>query len=75
MAKTLSLEEAKNFVRVNIVSPGAIYTEMLRDVFQKSSGVAEISDEVLKDTMVTQLQPLRRLGMPHHIGKAVAFLV
>ena len=38
MAKVMALEEAKHEVRVNVVSPGAILTEMLRDIFHRESG-------------------------------------
>ena len=34
LAKTLALEEAAHKVRVNVVSPGAVFSEMSMGVFQ-----------------------------------------
>ncbi len=34
MAKVLALEEAPNKVRVNLVSPGAIFTDMMKSFYE-----------------------------------------
>ena len=38
LAKTLALEEAPHGVRVNLVSPGAILTDMVRNFVKDSAG-------------------------------------
>ncbi len=67
MAKVLALEEAPNHVRVNLVSPGAILTDMMRSFYEDKSE-AEV-EKILHD-----MQPLPRTGQPQDIGNTVAFL-
>ncbi len=43
VAKNMALEEAKHEVRVNVVSPGAIFTDMLRAAFKDASGTSEVT--------------------------------
>ncbi len=38
LAKNLAIEEAKSGVRVNVVSPGAVVSDMLRGAFKSASG-------------------------------------
>ncbi len=68
LAKTLALEEAANRVKVNVVSPDAIMSEIVtKQAFQG------ITEEQAKK-ILEKIQPLPRTGMPGDIGSAVAFL-
>ena len=62
---TLSREEARNNIRVNAVAPGAIDTPM-NDALKADPNLLE---------RVTSLIPMRRLGQPDEVAKAVAFLL
>jgi NAD(P)-dependent dehydrogenase (short-subunit alcohol dehydrogenase family) len=62
---TLSREEARNNIRVNAVAPGAIDTPMNTQLK---------NDPQLLDT-VTSLTPMRRLGAPEEVARAVVFLL
>jgi 3-oxoacyl-[acyl-carrier protein] reductase len=62
---TLSREEARNNIRVNAVAPGAIDTPM-NDPLKGDPKLLE---------KVTSLIPMRRLGRPEEVAKAVAFLL
>jgi len=64
LTKTAAVEYGKYGIRVNAVSPGAVRTEMLLDVFG--------SEEAL-DRMGTA-HPLGRIGRPEEIADAVAWL-
>lgn len=63
LAKALARESARYRVRVNVVAPGFIETDMLRDVPDKVKGriLAEI--------------PVGRFGQPEEVAWAVAFLL
>jgi 3-oxoacyl-[acyl-carrier protein] reductase len=62
---TLSKEEARNNIRVNAVAPGAIDTPM---------NIPLKNDQKLLDRIIS-LTPMRRLGKPEEVAKAVAFLL
>ena len=47
LAKTMALEEARHDVRVNVVSPGAILTGMIKKVFEGGAG-GELSLEQVR---------------------------
>ena len=64
MTKTAAVEYGKYGIRVNAVSPGAVRTEMLREVF---------GDETALDRMAS-VHPLGRIGHPEEIADAVAWL-
>lgn len=68
MTRTLAVELAPRSIRVNAISPGMVPTE-----FQGKMGVPP---EVVESfyTLVTNQTPLRRLGRPDEIAKAVLFL-
>ncbi|MCI0370739.1 MAG: 3-oxoacyl-[acyl-carrier-protein] reductase [candidate division NC10 bacterium] len=61
--KTLAKELATKGITVNAVAPGFIETEM----------VAAVPEEI-RGKIVTQI-PMRRLGTPQEVAKAVVFLV
>lgn len=61
--KTLALEMAKFNITANCIAPGYVETDM----------VAAVPEEVL--AKIRAMIPLRRLGKPEEIAKAIAFLV
>ena len=60
--RTLALELAPSYIRVNAVAPGCIDTDMVHSLGR------ETMDALAQDT------PLGRLGTPEDIAAAVAFL-
>jgi len=64
MTKTMALELAHNNIRVNVVAPGAIETDMNQELKEDK---AEL-DKVLRRI------PLRRIGTPEEIANMVEFL-
>ena len=64
LTKTAAVEYGRYGIRVNAVSPGAVRTEMLQQVFR--------SEEAL-DRMAT-VHPIGRIGRPEEIADAVAWL-
>ncbi|MCU9612039.1 SDR family oxidoreductase [Caldibacillus lycopersici] len=62
-AKALSKEVALSNIRVNVVSPGAIKTNMMREYTEEE--LADIINEI----------PLGRLGTPKDIAEAVLYLL
>jgi len=63
MSKSLNRELAARGIRVNVVAPGFIETEMTRD----------LSEDVRRDYL--SRIPAARLGLPVEIAEAVAFLM
>jgi 3-oxoacyl-[acyl-carrier protein] reductase len=61
--KTLAGEVGPDGITVNVVAPGRIDTERLREVYPDGPNDADLA-----------AIPLRRLGAPREIGHAVAFL-
>ena len=64
LTKTAAIECGRYGIRVNAVSPGAVRTEMLLDVF----GTQEALDEM------SAVHPIGRIGRPEEIADAVAWL-
>jgi A-factor type gamma-butyrolactone 1'-reductase (1S-forming) len=64
LTKTAAIECGRYGIRVNAVSPGAIRTEMLLDVF----GTQEALDKM------SSVHPIGRIGRPEEIADAVAWL-
>jgi A-factor type gamma-butyrolactone 1'-reductase (1S-forming) len=64
LTKTAAIECGRYGIRVNAVSPGAVRTEMLLDVF----GTQEALDEM------SSVHPIGRIGRPEEIADAVAWL-
>ena len=64
MTKTMALELAKNNIRANLVAPGAIETDMNRDLKENK----EMLDKVLNQI------PIRRIGNPEEVANVVEFL-
>lgn len=65
LTKALAIDEAKNGVRVNCVSPGPMDTPLFQ-VYHRNV------DKVIKKIESTML--LKRIGQPREIGMAVLFL-
>jgi A-factor type gamma-butyrolactone 1'-reductase (1S-forming) len=64
LTMTAAIECGQHGIRVNAVSPGAVRTEMLLNVF----GTQEALDEM------SALHPIGRIGRPEEIADAVAWL-
>jgi A-factor type gamma-butyrolactone 1'-reductase (1S-forming) len=64
LTKTAAVECGRYGIRVNAVSPGAIRTEMLLEVF----GTEEALDRM------ASVHPIGRIGRPEEIAEAVAWL-
>jgi NAD(P)-dependent dehydrogenase (short-subunit alcohol dehydrogenase family) len=67
MAITLSKEERENGIRVNIIRPGLVETDMGARLV-KAMGVKDIKD-------MNASSPFGRVGLPSDIGNTLAFLV
>ncbi len=74
LAKTLSLELAKDRVTINTICPGLIDTPRLNTVFGKRAE-QEGRDPGLVVEEVRQSVPIGRLGTPEDIASLVALLV
>ncbi len=74
-SKVTSLELARQSVRINSISPGAIVTEIF-GVGQKLKGdVLSTSDERLSETdAFDDFQPITRAGLPKDVGNLALFL-
>ncbi|MDH3679400.1 MAG: SDR family oxidoreductase [Acidimicrobiia bacterium] len=68
LALTLAKEERDNGIRVNIVAPGLVETEMGRRLVRGAAGIDDIT--TLKDVM-----PFGRVCQPEDIADAVRFFV
>ena len=64
LTKSAAIECGPSGIRVNAVSPGAIRTEMLRQVFG--------GDAVLDQ--MAEIHPARRIGSPEDVADAVVWL-
>jgi len=69
--RALSLELAKYNIRVNAVLPGAVNTKMLREGLKRNIKNEENLNNVLKE--FKKKHPLRRIGKPEEIAKAIFF--
>lgn len=78
LTKTLSLEWAKDRVRVNAVAPGPIPTEGVRKAFTPpptADGVPDVfAVEKAMDSYARKMIPLQRWGSPADIANMVAYL-
>jgi NAD(P)-dependent dehydrogenase (short-subunit alcohol dehydrogenase family) len=62
LSQAIALEQIKHQIRINIVSPGAVDTAMLRRIFP--SGLDSVSES----------QPVKRTGNPKEIAEAIVWL-
>jgi NAD(P)-dependent dehydrogenase (short-subunit alcohol dehydrogenase family) len=68
LARTFAAELVDRGIRVNVVSPGPIYTPILEKGGMPQAGVDAFVD------MVTTRVPMKRLGTPEEVAHAVLFL-
>lgn len=64
MTKTMALELARDNIRANLVAPGAIQTEMNRDLAENK--------EELEKTLARI--PMGRIGRPEEVASIVEFI-
>lgn len=64
MTKTMALEMAKNNIRANLVAPGAIETNMNRELKENKEMLDKVLDQI----------PVRRIGNPQEVANVVEFL-
>lgn len=74
LAKTLSLELAKDRIRVNQLMPGRIDTDRLRYLDEANSKKAGITPEEQKQRAIAAI-PAARYGNTDEFGRAAAFLL
>lgn len=67
LAITLSLEEQHHGIRVNVVRPGLVETDMGRRLMRATGGVQDLKD-------LYETYPFGRVCQPEDIGGAVAYL-
>ena len=67
LAKTLAKEERDNGIRVNVVAPGLVETEMGRRLIRATAGVEDLRS-------VEATMPFGMVCQPEDIGAMVAFL-
>jgi NAD(P)-dependent dehydrogenase (short-subunit alcohol dehydrogenase family) len=68
LAWTLAKEEQRNGIRVNVVAPGLIETEMGRRLVKGSAGVEDIKT-------LYAMSPFGRVCQPEDVANAVRYLV
>jgi NAD(P)-dependent dehydrogenase (short-subunit alcohol dehydrogenase family) len=68
LAYTLAKEERPNGIRVNVVAPGLVETEMGRRLMKATAGVDDLRE-------LDKLMPFGRVCQPEDVANAVRFLV
>ena len=68
LAAALSREELANGIRVNVVRPGLVETDMGARLVKATRGVQDIKE-------IYPSSPFGRVGQPADIGNVIAFLV
>jgi NAD(P)-dependent dehydrogenase (short-subunit alcohol dehydrogenase family) len=68
LARTFAAELVERGIRVNVVSPGPIYTPILQKGGMSQAGIDQFA-EALKER-----NPMKRFGTPEEVGHAVLFL-
>lgn len=72
-SKTLAMELGQFNITVNNVLPGATETGRLDQIMQNKAGKTGVTVDEVKHEMSSEV-PMKRLGKPHEIGAAIAFL-
>ena len=65
MTKTMALELAKDNIRVNLVAPGAIQTDMNIELKENTADLQKVLKQI----------PIGRIGNPEEVANVVEFLV
>jgi 3-oxoacyl-[acyl-carrier protein] reductase len=73
LAKTMALELAPDGILVNIVCPGPIETDRMRELIESTARSRQISRELAREIWLEDV-PLHRMGRPEDFGSIVAFL-
>jgi len=68
LTRQMALDYAPHAIRVNCVCPGFVETEMMRTYIDGHDDPARVEQEL------TDLHPLGRVGRPHEVAAAAAFL-
>ena len=74
LVKSLSIQEAKNGVRINNLVPGFFDTDRLRELDLRNSGEWRLSLENVRKINYEKI-PMGRYGDPDEFGKAAVFLL
>lgn len=64
MTKTMALELAKDNIRVNLVAPGAILTDMNIELKENKAELEKVLKQI----------PIGRIGTPEEVANVVEFL-
>ncbi len=65
MTKVMAIDLARHNIRVNVVAPGYIRTDMVQDLIDAGT---------LDETVLTGRIPAKKLGTPEHIASCVSWL-
>lgn len=68
LTRSAALEYAQQGIRVNVISPGTVETEMV----QRHVGLPEENSQARQ--IFTNLHPMKRIASPEEIASAVVFL-
>lgn len=73
ITKSLALDLASKNIRVNAVCPGTIHTPMVEAIFERchNQGMGLLEDLWAEEA---QIFPMKRVGLPLEVAKAVYFL-
>lgn len=74
LVKSLSIQEAKNGIRINNLVPGFFDTDRLRELDQRNSRDWGLSLDQVRKTNFNKI-PMGRYGDPEEFGKAALFLL
>lgn len=74
LTHTVAMELGEFNIRVNCVAPGGIATAIFGRGLGFPQDWAERLSEMLKSTFLSQIQPIKRAGLPEDIAKAVLWL-
>jgi glucose 1-dehydrogenase len=64
MTKTIALELAKDNIRANVIAPGAIETNMNRELKDNKKMLDKVRKQI----------PIKRIGNPEEVANVVEFL-
>jgi NAD(P)-dependent dehydrogenase (short-subunit alcohol dehydrogenase family) len=73
LSRCVAMELGEAGVRVNSISPGAIATGIFGKAMGMETQAAEQTAETMK-TVLAQVQPIKRAGLPDDIANAAVFL-
>ncbi len=74
LTHTVAMELGEFNIRVNCVAPGGIATAIFGRGLGFPQDWAERLSDMLKSTFLSQIQPIKRAGLPEDIAKAVLWL-